>query len=144
MILVDRPVHHATPYIKYIPLPGAVRNSYEFSSLPSLPRPACRLPCTQAHLPTLPCPYHTRVCIPARCFTKCTHCTGFNHPPRGRTCSFGAALRRDNGMLRVLRGGGGGGGKRSDTREPAVPKLAKNRLQLSFHAIGAISPRLLR
>lgn len=43
--------------------------------------------------------YHTRACIPARCFTKCTHCTGFNHPPRGRTSSFGAgsAPRRDNG-----------------------------------------------
>jgi len=39
-----------------------------------------------------PSTWRTRVCIPARCFTKCTHCTGFNYPAtlaaRGRTSSL--------------------------------------------------------
>lgn len=42
------------------------------------------------HTPLFPARTNTRVCIPARCFTKCTHCTGLITPHGGRTSSFGA------------------------------------------------------
>jgi len=61
----------------------------------------------------------------------------------GEPVLSGPATRRaETTALRAFRGEGGGG-KRSDTKEPAAPKLAKNRLRLSFHAIDAISPHLL-
>jgi len=103
-------MHHATPMHKIHSAAGGseefVRIPARLSSLPFL-LPVCRTQtgrcaCVHGrmHVGTSSPVYHTRVCIPTRCFTKCTHCIGFNHPSRGRTSSFGAgnAPRRDNGI----------------------------------------------
>lgn len=66
--------------------------------------------------------YHTRVCIPARCFTKCTHCTGFNHPPEGEpVLSAGSAAPRQRRCMLYE-------AWKKERQKLAVPKLASNRL----------------
>lgn len=82
-IFIGRPVHHAIHAVKCIPPPGG---GEEFLRIPLFFA-------LRRHTPLFPAHTNTRVCIPARCFTKCTHCTGFNHPLGGRTSSFGAASR---------------------------------------------------
>lgn len=93
-IFIGRPVHQAIHAVKCISSPRGGRGGREQWGIRT--NSGARL------LSSLPSGFaHPSVCIPARCFTKCTHCTGFNHPtlpPGGRTSSFGtsSAPHRDN------------------------------------------------
>lgn len=52
-----------------------------------------------SHAGSYPSP---RVCIPERCFTKCTHCIEFNHPPQKNQFFRLVWARRSLAMLRML------------------------------------------
>lgn len=138
-------MHHATPYIKYILDAGGGEEFVRiparaalFSAFPS--PPSCRTASMQSSSTNPPLPTTHVFAFQRDVSLNARIAPGLTTLPEGEPVLSGPAA-----ALRALREEGGrGGGKRSDTRRPAAPKLAKNRLRLSFHEIDAISLRFLQ
>ena len=108
----------------------------------SFPPPTGRLPCTQVHLPTLPLPTTHVFAFQRDVSLNARIAPGLTTLPEGEPVSFGAdsVVPRQRHVACFTRRRRR---RKKERHKRAAPKLAKNRLRLSFHAINAISPRLL-